>query len=412
MKIGQSDANTLLVGMTDALQGATVGDFQTFDFPKGWEKNATGILSDDLQKSLSKHLDGSSLESFITNYLRVIQVQSGTELPKAGTPIRRVRCFSDPLATARDLVKSLGELPYNYRMVVRASAELADRINRSDIDLRLSQQLRLISGANIPDTFKLKHDIEGVDAYIRRGMFEPGKPFEVSPTGLYLEYRTSGYISSRGSSRTISEFYDEVRAFYGSCIASGIIATFDHLKYNFTPILAVNAIKDGEETFAHVERAEDDIVRCAGLATTPATDEKIADGSDLSVIIAPILSVFSSQISNRLKTASIWILRAHLSKRPLDKVLESTIAMEVLLGDRDTSDRVGLSKLMANRCAYALGKSNEERGQIIEFFVKFYRLRSEIVHSGRTVLLPEERKIVSEGLSLATRMLRHEVAIA
>jgi hypothetical protein len=82
------------------------------------------------------------------------------------------------------------------------------------------------------------------------------------------------------------------------------------------------------------------------------------------------------------------------------------------MGDRDTSDRVGLTKLIANRCAYALGKSSKEREEIIDFFVQFYRVRSEVVHSGRTALQADERQIVNEGLMLAIRILQHETALA
>ena len=111
-------------------------------------------------------------------------------------------------------------------------------------------------------------------------------------------------------------------------------------------------------------------------------------------------------------TAAIWIFRANLSGREMDKVLESAIAMEVLLGDRETSDRIGLSKLMANRCAYALGRSNSERKDITDFFAEFYRFRSEIVHSGRFKIEEDDKNIVSKGLDLAMRMLKHEVSLS
>lgn len=148
------------------------------------------------------------------------------------------------------------------------------------------------------------------------------------------------------------------------------------------------------------------------LSTSTDTDKAIKANSNLGAILKPILPVFISKQANKLKTACAWVLRAHLSSRSLDRVLEAAITMEVLLGDRDTSDRVGLSKLMANRCAYALGKSASERDHIIDLFSRFYKLRSEIVHSGRTNLDVDERKVVNRGLDLATKTLKHEIEIA
>ena len=121
---------------------------------------------------------------------------------------------------------------------------------------------------------------------------------------------------------------------------------------------------------------------------------------------------FFSCSSPRLKTASVWLLRAKLSNRPMDRVLESAIALEVLLGDQAMSDRIGLTKLMQNRCAYALGTSASEREEYLEFFTKFYKLRSDIVHNGKLNHRAGEEDTVWKGLELASDMLVYEQRLA
>ena len=92
----------------------------------------------------------------------------------------------------------------------------------------------------------------------------------------------------------------------------------------------------------------------------------------------------------------------------MDRVLDSAIALEVLLGDRKMSDKIGLTRLMSNRCAYSLGKSQNSRDEIVNFFERFYAIRSDIVHTGRLYLDEDEEKIVLRGVELASQMLAFE----
>ena len=145
--------------------------------------------------------------------------------------------------------------------------------------------------------------------------------------------------------------------------------------------------------------------------TTKVSNGKAQAGVPLDEVLRPVIQLFNSEETQRLRTAAIWLLRGHRSGRGMDQILDSTIAIEVLLGDREASDRVGLSKLMANRCAYALGKSYNERKDLFEFFTRFYKVRSDIVHSGRMKLSESESEVVEKGIKLASRILKHETLI-
>jgi hypothetical protein len=82
-----------------------------------------------------------------------------------------------------------------------------------------------------------------------------------------------------------------------------------------------------------------------------------------------------------------------------------------MLGDRDTSETVGISKLLGNRCAYLLGRSAEERDNIILDFGRIYRLRSSIVHSGKHKLEGDDRKVVDIAKRLCAEILAHEIRL-
>lgn len=411
MKISQAISSTLLVAITEALQASEYSEYHIVKFPDGWEAQTLSALDQEFRKALSKAFEGSNLQTFIRDQLHIIRLENGVDLPNAGSKLTEISCFSDPLAVSRRIVKNLERIPLQYRIIVQVTFELAERLNKSEIEISLSDRLRIISGDKIPQTFLIKHKNDKINRYIRRPI-SGETDISINKSALYLEYRTSGYLATRRNSRAMNDFYDEVRAFYGACVAVGILTEFSRWDETFVPVVVANSIIDGSEEFAYIERADNDIIECANLTTSGKTDKKIKDLKNIDEILSPITSVFKSDNHVKLKTACSWLLRAHLSLKGLDKILESAITIEVLMGDRDTSDRIGLSKLMANRCAYALGTSNSKRVEMIEFFAKFYKVRSEVVHSGRTALDPDERRIVDEGLELATKILRHEIDIA
>lgn len=174
----------------------------------------------------------------------------------------------------------------------------------------------------------------------------------------------------------------------------------------------VNKIENGCAILAAALGADDDIRKCHSLSLTKGAKDRIEGGETFSDLILPASRMLVCRDNQKLKTSAIWMLRSYLGDRDMDQILASAIAVEVLLGDRETSDRIGLSKLMANRCAYALGKSASERQDIADAFVKWYRLRSEIVHSGRMRVSEDERKVVVGGKRLAARLLNHEILMA
>jgi hypothetical protein len=74
-----------------------------------------------------------------------------------------------------------------------------------------------------------------------------------------------------------------------------------------------------------------------------------------------------------------------------------------------TSDILGLNELLRNRCAYLLGKSQEERAEIHETFGRIYDIRSQIVHRGKHRLTADERWLMHRLRWLCRRVIQKEV---
>lgn len=257
--------------------------------------------------------------------------------------------------------------------------------------------------------FKTSHNIAKLDDEAKGWMRDSGETCKNENHQLYFVYRASGFISKNWSNSILSEYFEELRSFYGLIELNKIIAKGFGFSDKQPAVFANRVYQGGKSELILVTGPESDIKDCFNAGTRPNTDDRLENGESIEEIFEDTRKLLVSEGARRFKAAAAWMLRAELSSRNLDRAIYASICLEVLLGDRETSDRIGLSKLMANRCAYSLGQNDADRKSIIQSFLEFYKLRSEIVHSGRTSMNAKERGLVNTGLKLAKRMLSDEV---
>jgi hypothetical protein len=87
------------------------------------------------------------------------------------------------------------------------------------------------------------------------------------------------------------------------------------------------------------------------------------------------------------------------------------VALEILLGDKTTSDQTGLSALLRNRCAYLIGKSQAERTGVLKLFQEIYDIRSEIVHKGKHRLNFKEKYLFDRLRYMCRRVISKEIEL-
>jgi hypothetical protein len=107
--------------------------------------------------------------------------------------------------------------------------------------------------------------------------------------------------------------------------------------------------------------------------------------------------------------ASQWLFDSHAGRDELLSFIQAMVVLEILLGDKKISDEIGIGELMRNRCAYLIGDSHEERAQLLDTFNKIYRVRSQIVHSGKHRLTLEERSLFSRLRWMCRRVIAKEL---
>jgi hypothetical protein len=88
-----------------------------------------------------------------------------------------------------------------------------------------------------------------------------------------------------------------------------------------------------------------------------------------------------------------------------------TVVLEILLGEKATSDLMGIGELIGNRCSYLIGKSHKQRSDVLSTFKKIYDIRSGIVHRGKNRLSWEERRLSLRLQWMCLRAIQEEVEL-
>jgi hypothetical protein len=116
----------------------------------------------------------------------------------------------------------------------------------------------------------------------------------------------------------------------------------------------------------------------------------------------------ADQQGARVATATEWLFDAINEGPSAMSFVQTAIAFEALYGG-GKEEPVG--KTISTRIAYSLGRSASERENIEKTFVKFYEVRSKVVHAGATRLTGEQRMQLFACQQLLGRGLRHELSL-
>lgn len=115
--------------------------------------------------------------------------------------------------------------------------------------------------------------------------------------------------------------------------------------------------------------------------------------------------------SKQIILSSQWLFDSYCGRNDLLSFVQMMVVMEILLGDKHSSDLVGLGELLRNRCAYLLGKSNAQRRSLLKDFKAIYDLRSNIVHRGKSKLNMDEWELFEKLTWMCRRVIQEEVKL-
>jgi len=123
-----------------------------------------------------------------------------------------------------------------------------------------------------------------------------------------------------------------------------------------------------------------------------------------------IRAVFSAKgKADLIVLAAEWLFNSFRGKDELLGYVQAMVVLEILLGDKATSDEIGLGALLRNRCAYLIGRTHKDRAELLDAFDDIYKVRSQILHRGKHRLSTSERQLFEKLLWMCRRVIQEEV---
>lgn len=210
---------------------------------------------------------------------------------------------------------------------------------------------------------------------------------------LGLQIFKSGFIDLYSMTETKRYFENTVKAFFGLGIATKIFDIDNNVE--------VNNIRD-KQFHIHVKQAKNwGILGSSRLSKSLANtlekiipNKKVFDTIDnatadpaIKYSIKIILQMFDNpQETKQLRLAAQWFFDSYRNEDNLLSFIQLMTVLEILLGNKAESDKIGLGNLLKNRCAYFIANTIEEREFILKSFDEIYDVRSRILHDGKSHL--------------------------
>ena len=146
-------------------------------------------------------------------------------------------------------------------------------------------------------------------------------------------------------------------------------------------------------------------------------DTLAADLERLRKRLQPVQELFASQPSysadkngdvERINTALLWFFDGLANSNMSFSFVQLSIALEALIGgEKDVNDPV--TRRLADRCAFLIGKSNEKRKETSEKLKEAYGARSDIIHKGEVELDEKNTTRYKNMKQILTDLLRIEI---
>lgn len=331
--------------------------------------------------------------------------------------------FKDAKSVASKLVDEFEALPREYTLTIRLPKSL-NGIARQDSHLvELSPSLRLVrAGTEFKQRFPLEATTEDLRADLIGGSLLAAlmsrDVAEWEENALHLQIEAAGFIGVYGGSNPHQDAIRSLRSFFGLAIALRLLVT----KREYRPAkpntaLVVHQRHSGAtwEVFAKLQ-LQNNLTDALDMLRLGTVDGWIDLPERQNVwsehVFDQIRKVFRAGAkAETILLASQWFFDASCGSDELLAFVQSMIVLEIILGDKATSDQMGLNELLRNRCAYLIGKSQEERAEVHRTFKDIYDVRSQIVHRGKHRLTSNERELFGQLRWMCRRVIQREIEL-
>jgi hypothetical protein len=373
-----------------------------------------------IRDQLVNYIDERPLTEFVTTTLSS-ELRDATYISDGpNIKLAELEPYRDAKKLAERFVESLESLPRQYTLTLRLPKMLDTLVGPDKTKIVLSSNVRIVRATSeFMQTFEFEtvsDSLRGklVGGSILGALFN--KKAEWEGDALYLQIGVTGYIGIYGGSNTYQDALRTLRSVFGLGTALQLFET----KYEYTlakPSASVVVHQQrADSSWEVVERVELNDTLAGTLNTLRLSkanawiDSQQKQDAWSERIFEEMRGVFRQEKkAESIILASQWYFDSSHGADELLRYVQSMIVLEIILGDKATSDLMGLNELLRNRCAYLIGKSQEERAELHETFKRIYDVRSQIVHRGKHRLTADERWLLNQLRWMCLRVIQKEV---
>lgn len=329
--------------------------------------------------------------------------------------------YHDAVEVATRLVHEFDSLPWRYTFSIEMNSDMAKLVQENIGVFEVSENMAIRkSDEDFSSTYSPMSGIEERDKSIsNRGLLSLFTEHSWNASGAFLQIKNNGFVGQYGPAETHTQVIEKLKSFCGLGIALRLFKI--NPTYRSTPTKAKFYIHKAErdnwvmlgkhELDYDVSDTFHDLVIHDLDGVLDTQDKKTSWVNGRLREMGTVFSCENLSKTHKLLLACQWLFESYSGKNELLSFVQTTVVIEILLGDKASSEQVGLGALLRNRCAYLIGVSQTQRNEILDDFQKIYDVRSKIVHGGKSRLNYIERGLLGKLQWMCRRVIQEEVKL-
>lgn len=327
--------------------------------------------------------------------------------------------YADTRALAGRLVEQIEALPWQYTLTAALPQALSEALGHIG-EYALSPTVRIVRpDASFAARYPLNSASEKRHARIHQGPLLLGTPQDVQWDGkvAHIQIEATGFIGPYGGSGPTLEVSRSFKSICGLGLALRLFQ-IKRMYQPYTPKIYLYVHRRDENGWQIDNRLEldDETSRLMHELSIETLDGQLDTVEKkegwAKKIVAGMRTVFSAgPKGNSLLLAAQWLFDGFTGRDELLNFVRAMVVLEILLGDGNKDDEIGLGELLRNRCAYLIASSQAQRQKILRDFAEIYRVRSQIVHRGKHRLNMEERSHLNTLHWMCRRVIQRELEL-
>jgi hypothetical protein len=318
----------------------------------------------DFRQELVSYVGEDPLYDFVSQDLSTRLYDTHT-YDSGADPLRLVDVegFAPAKELAGILLDSMTSLPWNYTICFVLPRQISNILPLGQTQFLLSDSDRIIRiDEEFIKTFPPKSRLEPRNKHIAGGSFFAllgGEHTSWEVGDLVFASEVDGFVGEYGETPPVKAAESRLRAFLGLLFALHLVEQ-KHLYIPTQPIpqLVVYRKMSADWDIMRKIRLDDDFGKLLPRLHLDrlAEVEESKRAGFIMYGLKLLRPAFGPGLANqRILRSARWLLDSYANSRDLLGFVQAMVSLEIILGDQDETEKLGLGPMIKNRCAYLTG---------------------------------------------------------